>query len=324
MSDELLNREVYEYFNPLWSDVTEHLAEAERPLLAHYSTISTLEKILVNDEIWFSNPLLMNDVEELQYGITLAARMFTEHVGIRKVCEREDRYQKLRDAFISNYNDLDQQHAFDTYALCFSEHDETDNDGLLSMWRGYGGNGKGAALVFDSSTIPLVEESPMIMNKVMYLSAEERTAWIQTKLDQFIAILSKSNVRDDKLFLAAHSLFERFKIFALFTKHPGFSEEREWRVVYLAERDTHRRLHSMLDYSIGPNGIEPKLKFKIGPVDGVTGEDLSLENLIDRIIIGPSGSGALERHAIRRMIEKAKKPAILDKLVRSSTPFRAI
>ena len=50
---------------------------------------------------------------------------------------------------------------------------------------------------------------------------------------------------------------------------------------------------------------EPKLKFKIGPLDGVTGEELSLETLVDHIILGPSAASYLAVHGIRRMLEKS-------------------
>ncbi len=32
-----------------------------KPFLAHYTSLDTLEKILRTNEIWFLNPLLMND-----------------------------------------------------------------------------------------------------------------------------------------------------------------------------------------------------------------------------------------------------------------------
>jgi hypothetical protein len=37
---------------------------AKRSLLAHYTSIPVLEAILRNNEIWLSNPLFMNDMEE--------------------------------------------------------------------------------------------------------------------------------------------------------------------------------------------------------------------------------------------------------------------
>jgi hypothetical protein len=37
----------------------------KRLLVAHYTTLEVLEKILGTNEIWFSNPLFMNDLEEV-------------------------------------------------------------------------------------------------------------------------------------------------------------------------------------------------------------------------------------------------------------------
>lgn len=316
--------EVHALFDPLWSDVNDVQPRDSIPLLAHYTSISTLEKILANDEIWLSNPLLMNDLEELQYGINVGVSLFLKSAAIREACGRPERYDLLRASFQQAYDVLNLRDAFDIYALCFSEHDVDDSDGLLSMWRGYGGNGKGIAIVFDTSSIPFVETSPFIINRVQYDTSVRRERWINTKLDEFAEILNRAQIRDDFLFVAANTLFERIKIFSLFTKHIGFREEREWRLVYLKERDRDGRLFSMLDYFISQRGIEPKMKFKIGPVDGVTGDPLNLSMLVNRLVVGPSASSAMEIHALRRMLERVGKPEMLDRLVRSSTPFRPI
>ena len=55
----------------LWSDMQREPAPGELPLLAHYTSIRTLERIAQTGEIWFSNPLYMNDVDELRYGMNL-------------------------------------------------------------------------------------------------------------------------------------------------------------------------------------------------------------------------------------------------------------
>ena len=38
-----------------------------RPLFAHYTSIDVLEQIMKNEEVWLSNPLFMNDLEEMQF-----------------------------------------------------------------------------------------------------------------------------------------------------------------------------------------------------------------------------------------------------------------
>jgi|SRR5665647_1080666 len=41
----------------------------EKLFLAHYTSLEAIENILTHNEIWFSNPLFMNDLEELRWGL---------------------------------------------------------------------------------------------------------------------------------------------------------------------------------------------------------------------------------------------------------------
>ncbi len=61
---------VYRLFAPLWDDLRpEDAFNVKKPLLAHYTTVQTLERILTTNEVWFSNPLFMNDLEEVRFGL---------------------------------------------------------------------------------------------------------------------------------------------------------------------------------------------------------------------------------------------------------------
>jgi hypothetical protein len=61
---------VTQLFVPLFADLRpENAFPNKRPLLAHYTTIQALEKILTNNELWFSNPLFMNDMKAVRFGV---------------------------------------------------------------------------------------------------------------------------------------------------------------------------------------------------------------------------------------------------------------
>ncbi|MGC2048141.1 MAG: DUF2971 domain-containing protein [Gallionella sp.] len=317
--------EIYGAFQALWQDIQHaETFPVKRPLLAHYTSIATLERIMVNDEIWFSNPLYMNDMEELRFGILEGAQAFRQHEAIKFACNDPKRYDLLLNAFEYQLNRFSNEHAFDTYVFCLSEHDiEKDTDGLLSMWRGYGSNGNGAAIIFDAAQLSHIGGSPLIISKVSYASQDDRRQWIDAKFREFANLLSKNNVPDDKLYLPAYALFERIKMFSIFTKHRGFSEEKEWRVVYLRDRDVEHRMDGMLHYSIGRNGIEPKFKLKIKPINGVTSDNFSLDKIVSQIILGPSISSPLAVNSVRRMIETVGKHELANKLIASTTPFRS-
>lgn len=315
----------YKIFFPLWNDINDKESfPKKRPLLAHYTSIESLESILSNDEIWFSNPLYMNDIEELKFGMLVGANTFRQSNQLKSACKSDTRHKLLLDSFNYYFNEFDYKHAFDTYVFCLSEHDKDDSDGLLSMWRGYGGNGKGAAILFNLEKANYVENSPIIISSVEYATTDQRHKWIEEKILQFSNLLAESNIPDGKLYLPAHYFFERLKLFSLFTKHKGFSEEREWRVVYMIERDINNKIGKMFHYEIGENGIEPKLKLKISPIDGIIGEDVSLENLISKIILGPTLSTPLAITAVQRMLDKIGKSSLTDKLIASTIPFRPI
>lgn len=316
--------EINTVFAALWHDIAqERTFPQNRPLLAHYTSIGTLENIMRSDEIWFSNPLFMNDLQELRFGILEGANAFRQHKGIESASGDQERYQVLSQAFEHYFEEFSNKHAIDTYVFCLAEHDPENSDGLLSMWRGYGGNGSGVALVFDTAQLNHVEGMvPLIISRVTYASEQERLGWIDTKLTEFAALLAETRIPQDKLYIAAYQLFERIKMFALFTKHHGFSEEREWRVVYLRERDRQNKIESMLHYAVGPRGIEPKLKFLVRPIDGYTSPDVSLEKILAQIILGPTMSHKLALESVRRMLVKLGKEKISDRVTCSSTPFR--
>lgn len=307
----------------LWADLAKIPTFIDaKPLLAHYTSIHTLEAILRNKEFWLSNPLYMNDLEEVRFGISEGFPAFMTSQALEAACRTPQRAALLRQHFDSYFRKFDREHVLDTYVFCLSEHDAEDNDGLLSMWRGYAANGNGAAIVFDTAQLIARENTPLIIARVVYATTEDRRKWIANKIEALAYQISVLAISDDKLHIPAFAFFERLKMFALFTKHPGFREEREWRVVYLPERDSTRAFVHFIDYAIGRRGIEGKLKFKIAPLVGFIEDDFSLVKIVNRIILGPTVSSLLARDAVKKMLDH-HAPELRDRVVASSIPFRS-
>jgi hypothetical protein len=61
--DPQLNARFDELYTPLSN--LDRLQKSP-PLLAHYTSIEVMEKILLTEALWFSNPLLMNDLQEMR------------------------------------------------------------------------------------------------------------------------------------------------------------------------------------------------------------------------------------------------------------------
>ncbi|HEY5047267.1 MAG TPA: DUF2971 domain-containing protein [Rhizomicrobium sp.] len=315
------DEEMLRLFDPLY-DVFASAGSGSQPLLAHYTSIQVMESILKNSEIWFSNPLFMNDLQEMKFGLYEGTRFFSNIEQLKKAGGNEARAEILQRSYFQSFNHFDVNEAFDTYIFCLAEHDPSDNDGLLSMWRGYGQHGNGAAIVFDPSKITLVPTSPLLFSKVSYVRGDERAAQVQSNLDSWVELTARLDLPDEKLHLAAYAAFSLVKGLALVTKHSGFSEEKEWRVVYNPGRDTTGALKPFLNYHIGNRGVEPKLKYQVGHLANVSAPDLALERLIDRIILGPSLASPLALRSVQRMLDNIRKPHYKPLLRPSTIPLR--
>lgn len=310
--------------NDLWSDLSkDDLFPFSRPMLAHYTSVETLAKIMTNDELWLSHPLLMNDDQEMKWGFVEGQTQFRNHSGLRQACNiMSVDYDVLAQAFENRFDEFATNHAYDIYVACFCKHDPDDADGLLSMWRGYGANGGGAAIVLDTGKLVAADGSPLVLAPVAYASTVQRQKWVATKLDNLAIAIQSEKPSHDDLQAVASALVERLKIFALFTKHTGFSEEREWRLVYMSDRDPKGLYEPMLSYAVSPVGISPKFKLQLkrNMVEELL--DLSITPLVSSILIGPTAGDALSVMSIKRMLTQMGKSELVGRVKTSSTPFR--
>lgn len=217
-------------------------------LLAYYTTADTAYKIMQKKEIWMRNVTVMNDYQEVKYGIQKINSIFLrneyqEKTTLYKVGQRL--YNVLQEFTDENGNaifeDVLKQYfieqtswEYNAYISCFTEHD-TDEDGLgrLSMWRAYGGD-NGVALVFNPQKYAenLEEKYKIFLTPVAYLTDEE----LATEVEELAV-----NININKDFL--HEVKQRYPPilhnwlmavlrFAIVSiKHPGFKEEKEWRLV---------------------------------------------------------------------------------------------
>jgi hypothetical protein len=168
----------------------------------------------------------------------------------------------------------------------------------------------------------MVPTSPLGIWRVSYATDLDRVAQLGKILRQWAEISKQANLPDDKLHLVAYMAFSAIKTYALTTKHTGFSEEAEWRVIYHPERDRAGLLRKFLNYHIGERGVEPKLKYPIGYIANVSAPDLTMNKILERIILGPSLSSPLAKRSVERMLENIGMPELRRKLHASGIPLR--
>tara|TARA_R110002072_G_scaffold159880_1_gene310953 strand:+ start:3296 stop:4252 length:957 start_codon:yes stop_codon:yes gene_type:complete len=309
-------------YQALWKDYdsTSDFPD-QTPLLAHYTSINNFDSIVEHDELWFSHPLNMNDSDELIFGMNQGAAEFKKNMALISACGNQEVFARLLGFFDNHFNHFDENHVLDTYILCFSQHEEKDFDGALSMWRGYGADGNGIVFVIDTRRIEPNENSPILLSPVDYATAEDRIGWIKQKVEHVAEILRPLEKSDEVLNAVAWYWIERLKVFSLFTKHKGFQDEKEWRFVYLRDRDSEATYPPMFGYHISGNGVEPKLKLRLDRIPRTKSEH-SLESLINRIVLGPMASSELSKRSLVRLLELKGKPELGKKVYASSIPYR--
>jgi hypothetical protein len=109
---------ILQAFAPLFARLenADSLTE-EPPLLAHYTSIQVMENILQSSEVWFSNPLFMNDLQEMRFGLNLGLRLFSNAELLKQAGGTDARAALLQHAFSHYYQSFDEQDAFDTYVF---------------------------------------------------------------------------------------------------------------------------------------------------------------------------------------------------------------
>lgn len=300
--------------------------KARQPLLAHYTSLHVIEQMIANNEIWLSNPLHMNDRDELIFGVDVVDELLAQPNSLRQAFGSDERWNKFQSCYHHYVKEFDEKLALDVYAFCLSEHDADDFDGRLSMWRGYGASGNGAAVVFATASAAAASNesvsSVLYLAPVAYGDRQSRVFKFRELVDDFAGLVSSHAPSDDEICLVAFHLLQCTIIQSLLTKHKCFDEEREWRLIYMRHVDDENELTSDLSYHIGPQGPEPKLKFRVRPVRGMDVENLTLSSLIDRIIVGPGNSTPLAVASFKRVVELKLGVAFSEKVYGSSIPFR--
>ncbi|RYE55664.1 MAG: DUF2971 domain-containing protein [Hyphomicrobiales bacterium] len=204
-----------------------------------------------------------------------------------------------------------------------SEIERSEIDGRLSMWRAYGADGNGGAIVFDAGKIiPAEGRTPLMIVRVQYGDTATRKAWIDNKVSEIAALVKENTHEESDTNAIAFHAFERIKLFALTSKHSGFAEEREWRVIYWPDQDRNNDFKKLRSYHNGAKGIEPKLKLNMHEANKITGGNDKLEDYICNIILGPSRASVLNREAMKRMLEEIDLGHLVEKIKVSSIPYR--
>ena len=311
-------KELARIFRPIYQERVNAM-DMKHMRFAYYTSATTGLNILRGRELWMRAAACMNDYREIDYGIQLLNQA---------IYGSEERRSRIRDLacslhwgesmledFLGDLNRNENALVTNTYLACISEHTAEENDrGRLSMWRAYGRK-TGVAFVLNARAIlGPQQELPLRVSPVEYLDRrgfELGLDWMIAHVEQFAQDLQSENpARILKYFhdIVLSSLFS--------LKHPGFVEEREWRIVY------QEKLGRLPYDLVSVDGI-PQVVYKLPvcPV-GATGRGLPIGDLLHRVIIGPTQYADVIFGAFVKALEELGIADAEKKVCKSNIPLR--
>lgn len=255
----------------------------------HYTDPRGMFGIVDRRELWATDLRFLNDVSELEYGLTLAKSSITE------LAEKAGVSQRRLLTLVSQALDLSGSGPLSKprYAVSFAGHD------LITQWRSYAALGYGYALGFDLDE--LRQRAPC--EPAVY-----DTKQIQSKLERVLRTLLSTNgerpLEGKTRGSAARAIAQKCIDIALFAKHPAFADEREIRLV-IEGGDAQ--------YRVRGSEVIPYTRLDMSD------ETDSFVRGLREVVVGPLASDrAME--GLREMLRSTGHPDV--EVARSTVPYR--
>lgn len=309
--------------------VDEHQIADRYPVLYHYTRVAALKPILASGGMRATHFAHTNDAEEFHgardlFPQLMAAPAFELAKRLRaqgafKRAPSNAELKRIIAADAGGFHDaMVRSLPLPFHLTCFSKHASAHHNanGLLTLWRFYGGAGEGIALGFN--TRKLIDATEVIQKKyaiaaiyldeVRYGSDDEvlcrrmydATGLVEMFLE-FVDSLINQRVPD---FDGRGVEMHQFTVLAACAKHPDFVDEREIRLI-----------------------VTPAFSgYEEGRLSAYSADErymlLPYLNALERIIIGPSP----EQEALAERVRIAVREAGLESISvdRSKTPFRFV
>ena len=304
---------------PLASEAQARVEAGTR--FVHYTSAKSALDILQSQCMWMRNATCMNDYNEMRYGLHCLVDAFATPAGTAFNNALNDCYPEIAVEIDQTFTAIVPSLIEHTYITCLSEHaDDEELFGRLSMWRAYGST-TGVALVLNNG--PFIRPTTALTSwttPVAYMDGNG----VQSQVQQIAELMEQE--RDLLKRLAREDLKNavlRALIFAVVSsKHEGFKEEREWRVVHLPMLWPSSEERLPLD-QVALGGVpQPifKLLMKDYPEEGLYGA--TIPDLIERVIVGPTQYPIATRTALAQVLGKAGVQNPLDRVHCSGVPLR--
>ena len=209
------------------------LSSAPPPILYHYTSTEPAVNIIESNELWATNAVFMNDESEIRYAADILRRALDEAINDPEFVSVNR--ESVSRAVEPVQRVLANLHSYvEAYVSCFSSEQDQ-----LSQWRSYGQSG-GLSIGFDTDELKGVmadHHGSLALVQITYNDAEHSKR-IYGLVKAWILMYLESLERDarTKPHVEAMLFAQSFAWHAISVKNAAFSEEREWRLVWVRPR----------------------------------------------------------------------------------------
>jgi len=306
--------------------------DSYRPRLVHYTSLEVLKAIVRGKELWFSKPSRMNDYEEIAGGLKsllqidrqrlnplIPAKMLIEELSPKVWSQCQHTFMQTAEKLTEN-----------VFMSCWSGRDTDIKDADdLTMWRAYGSDGEGVAIVInpdDKEGLDLGDQlmSDIVLMPVYYENERQFSQRITESFNAFATELSTftPEIIEEKSDLISQTFTNLLTVLICSHKHIGFEAEKECRFVWFQNQDLSGPLQ---DFVNTEGGTSPTFRLPLrddayAAREPIVPGTLDPTHMIETVLIGPS-----EDQCDRYNKVKALKEATGAKfeICKSKIPYRS-
>jgi hypothetical protein len=285
----------------------------------HYTSAEAAASIIKSKEMWMRNSTTMSDFMEVEHGFECMNEAYKSESGKNFKKALEAIFPGAAKEIEDRFNGWLPGIRRGTYLTCISEHkDNEDAHGRLSMWRAYG-RSLGVALVLNPEVFASESNALNVFSSpVEYLGRQGYFSFfadLAKAMEADAALINKLG-KDQVVSL----MFQVFRFGVVCTKHPGFSEELEWRLIHSPEIEPTNVLKHDIETINGVPQEVIKIPLHDIPEKGLIGA--SIPKLLNRVIIGPTQFPQAMFQAFVKLLTESGVSEPQNKIFISDIPIR--
>lgn len=267
--------------------------------IIHYTSMDNLMSIVTNHCYWLTNSQFLNDVEEIAHGPMIVKELVGQHIGLEN--------EPMVDLFLTYLTE--EISNFEPESVYISSF--TDAYDSLDMWRGYGRDKTGVAIVFDrdgnSKEPNAIYNYKVDLLKVIYNEAEKKSLFSDVieiylrELKQDLANNISYNMGDVQAY--CWQLFSFLYKGFIICKNEAYLSEREIRAVYLMTENSSEEERTKVHFRSNGKFIIPYVKSnEIYIPNSFEADTLPIRLPINRILIGPTPDFQIIKKSVETLL----------------------